>query len=346
MGVRSAEALSFRSAEDERSSVSDPDIMEEEEEEETTAEETEDPKFNVCIKEGVHGVGERAEEDSTAPMETDEKLSSDEEESSSDDDDDDDDSDDDSEEDADVFDADAIVRKALGQEISTSSGKKETISWDIDVGELNTYFEQDHKLKLDIGAGERNLLPVTLPKSSSNSGGAVSSKSVLKEHKRGETVPSLKPSVLTKEELKSVRDRTRDWKGSAYFGLPKQEMTKDLKRELEILKLRKYANPSRHYRGNDSNKLPTHFHIGVEVGGGLQAVGANTNVTDTMGMVGAKKRKGISFAKQLIGDDTVQSWTRRRTKVVNEWGQNGKSNKKPGSKLYKKNASWKRSKKK
>ena len=49
----------------------------------------------------------------------------------------------------------------------------------------------------------------------------------------------------------------------ARFSLPKQDLTPELAAELKAIRLRAYMDPKRFYKGNDTNELPTHFHIGV-----------------------------------------------------------------------------------
>jgi hypothetical protein len=150
-----------------------------------------------------------------------------------------------------------------------------------------------------------------------------------------------------------LKKKRGDIKGSDYFGLPKQEMTKEMKKELQILQMAAYADPTRHMKHNRSKKLPTHFHVGVTVGGnnGRLAVGKNSNVVDDLGLAGGKKPKAASFAKELMRDMNVRDWTKRRTQVVVDWGQNGRDVKKGGKKKggqnggFKKNVAWKRGKK-
>lgn len=43
------------------------------------------------------------------------------------------------------------------------------------------------------------------------------------------------------------------------------EMTEEIQRDLELLKMRSVLDPKRHYKNNDMKVLPKHFHIGTVV---------------------------------------------------------------------------------
>ncbi|EER18353.1 conserved hypothetical protein [Perkinsus marinus ATCC 50983] len=93
-------------------------------------------------------------------------------------------------------------------------------------------------------------------------------------------------AVLAVAEKEAKREK--DARLGGWFGLPRQQLTPQMRNELRILKLKPYMDPMKFMERLDSKKLPTHFHIGVEVGGG--------------------KVRAI----RLLEDSTVQAWTRRR----------------------------------
>ncbi len=236
------------------------------------------------------------------------------------------------------------------------------------LGSLPTYLKHATDLDLGVGPGQNNLTVATLVGRTQEGDSTLTTGSsyigtdslVQKKqqqlHQRGTRVASLGVSVEEKQQLKN---RKRDIRGSQLFGLPRQEMSVEMERELKVLQLAAYADPTRHMKHNRSKKLPTHFHVGVTVGGRNLQVGAGSNVVDDLGLVGGKKPKAASFAKELMREDGVQDWTKRRTQVVTDWGQNGKRTstgqgtqggkqkvKKAGNKSnFKKNVSWKRKKK-
>jgi hypothetical protein len=46
-----------------------------------------------------------------------------------------------------------------------------------------------------------------------------------------------------------------------WFDLPATPVTEEIKRDLILLKNRKYLGPKSFFKGNDSKKLPTYFHV-------------------------------------------------------------------------------------
>ncbi|XP_047499718.1 uncharacterized protein LOC125046118 [Penaeus chinensis] len=65
-----------------------------------------------------------------------------------------------------------------------------------------------------------------------------------------------------KKQRKAEREKT---KGAGWFDMKAPEMTEEIQRDLEILKMRSVLDPKRHYKNNDMKVLPKHFHIGTVV---------------------------------------------------------------------------------
>lgn len=55
--------------------------------------------------------------------------------------------------------------------------------------------------------------------------------------------------------------------GSRWFNMPAPEMTAELQRDLNIIRMRGILDPKRHYKKNNSKKLPKYFQIGTVVNG-------------------------------------------------------------------------------
>ena len=53
--------------------------------------------------------------------------------------------------------------------------------------------------------------------------------------------------------------------GSNWFDMKAPHLTSQLKNDLKVLKLRSALDPSRHYKANDSKKLPRYFQVGTVV---------------------------------------------------------------------------------
>lgn len=69
------------------------------------------------------------------------------------------------------------------------------------------------------------------------------------------------------ESLRRLKARRREerskTKGPDWFGLPAPEMTEDLKRDLEVLRMRHVMDPKRFYKKNDLKDLPKYFQVGT-----------------------------------------------------------------------------------
>lgn len=71
------------------------------------------------------------------------------------------------------------------------------------------------------------------------------------------------------ESLRRLKARRREerskTKGPNWFGLPAPEMTEELKRDLEVLRMRHVLDPKRFYKKNDLKDLPKYFQVGTVV---------------------------------------------------------------------------------
>lgn len=68
---------------------------------------------------------------------------------------------------------------------------------------------------------------------------------------------------LSKRKLKKLRKEEREkTKGDKWFGLPATELTEEVKRDLELMKMRSVLDPKHFYKGNHDRPLPKYFQIG------------------------------------------------------------------------------------
>jgi hypothetical protein len=128
--------------------------------------------------------------------------------------------------------------------------------------------------KVDTVPGEVNLEPVTLSDPSE--------------------LPSV-GSLQSRPPRQKRRQQDGESASSDWFSLPKQDLTPELAAELKAIRLRAYMDPKRFYKGNDTNELPTHFHIGVISDGRTQ-----------------EKRKAKSLLDTALSDENVHAWTKKR----------------------------------
>uniref|UniRef100_A0A1E1XC18 Putative acidic 82 kd protein mrna n=1 Tax=Amblyomma aureolatum TaxID=187763 RepID=A0A1E1XC18_9ACAR len=76
-----------------------------------------------------------------------------------------------------------------------------------------------------------------------------------------DSVPPYSESLRRiKAKRKEERSKT---KGPGWFGLPAPEMTDELKRDLEVLRMRHVLDPKRFYKKNDLKDLPKYFQMGT-----------------------------------------------------------------------------------
>ncbi|CAN6476269.1 unnamed protein product [Victoria cruziana] len=73
-------------------------------------------------------------------------------------------------------------------------------------------------------------------------------------------VPPKDPKKMNKLQRKQLKDTT----GKIWFEMSAPTITPELKKDLEILKLRNVIDPKRHYKKSDSKQLPKYFQVGTE----------------------------------------------------------------------------------
>lgn len=57
-------------------------------------------------------------------------------------------------------------------------------------------------------------------------------------------------------QIERAKSAGRNW-----FDMPAPEMTQELQRDLNILRMRHVLDPKRHYKKNSSKKLPKYFQV-------------------------------------------------------------------------------------
>nr|TKS06548.1 hypothetical protein D5086_0000121860 [Populus alba] len=113
-------------------------------------------------------------------------------------------------------------------------------------------------------------------------------------------VPPNDPIKLNKL-LKSQR---KDTLGKDWFDMPASTITPELKRDLQLLKLRSAIDPKRHYKRGDSKskELPKYFQVGTVV----------ESATDFYSGRLTKKERKVTIADELLYDQTFSAYRKRR----------------------------------
>eukprot|EP00397_Hematodinium_sp_SG-2012_P066487 GEMP01099840.1.p1 GENE.GEMP01099840.1~~GEMP01099840.1.p1 ORF type:complete len:228 (-),score=49.47 GEMP01099840.1:29-712(-) len=224
----------------------------------------------------------------------------------------------------------------LGSKAAVKRAQPETTKWGLDVGiKRNELYFEDCKaqpLRTYATAGHAQMRPQNMQKKP-----IVEPQRAIEDSTPiGSKVTPLDDSRQRRKDVrKQATDRLEKW-----FGLPKQQITPELELELKAIQLRKHFDPKRFYKSNDSNKLPTHFHVGVVTyEGGLRAVGGGRESEALNAHTGKKKYKGTSLLQEILANEKSCAWTREQFNSVSVRGNSGV---KKTKKVTKKN--WKRKK--
>jgi hypothetical protein len=127
--------------------------------------------------------------------------------------------------------------------------------------------------------------------------------------------PVIKPVQLAEEDMtmaelidKASPAHAKKISPHARFEIPKvTHITPEMKLELAAIRLRRYAYKDKFMKSSDSKDIPTRFHIGTEIGGGLQAVGGGKE-SQAAGTANRKRKSGKSHLMNLVHDETVRNW--------------------------------------
>ena len=77
----------------------------------------------------------------------------------------------------------------------------------------------------------------------------------------GDNKLEIKPK-LGKKAIKKLKKQEREkTKGDAWYGMPATEVTEEVKRDLEVLKMRDALDPKRFYKKNATKELPKYFQV-------------------------------------------------------------------------------------
>jgi len=110
---------------------------------------------------------------------------------------------------------------------------------------------------------------------------------------------------LQQDTYKSKADRKRkaeETAGPAWYHLPKTEVTPEIRREMQLIKMRGVLDSKNHYKRNDTNKLPKYFQMGTVVEGKQEFHSARmTN----------KQRKG-SMLDELLSDAKFRAMNKKK----------------------------------
>nr|XP_010920796.1 rRNA-processing protein fcf2 [Elaeis guineensis] len=123
-------------------------------------------------------------------------------------------------------------------------------------------------------------------------------------------VPPADPRKLNKLLKKNVKDTA----GGSWFDMPAPTITPELKKDLEILKLRSAIDPKRHFkRGEKSKALPKYFQVGTVIEPASEFFSGRLT----------KKERKATLADELLSDHTFTSYRKRKVQEIEEQRQPG-----------------------
>ena len=116
---------------------------------------------------------------------------------------------------------------------------------------------------------------------------------------------------------KHTKNNDNSTSSDKWYELPEQELTPDVRRELEIVKMRNYLNPKRFYKANDSKTLPTRFQFGTIISGQFE------RNSETL----TRAERKNTIAESLMHDRKTRKYTKRVFDQVQDERKLPKSNK-------------------
>ncbi|KAH6833423.1 Ypt/Rab-GAP domain of gyp1p superfamily protein [Perilla frutescens var. hirtella] len=119
-------------------------------------------------------------------------------------------------------------------------------------------------------------------------------------------LPPNDPRKLNKLARKQVKDTA----GKNWFDMPAQTITPELKKDLQLLKLRSVIDPKRHYKKGDSRSktLPKYFQVGTVI------ESASEFFTGRL----TKKERKTTIADELLSDTTFHQYRKRKVREIEE----------------------------
>ncbi|EOA35766.1 hypothetical protein CARUB_v10020999mg [Capsella rubella] len=121
----------------------------------------------------------------------------------------------------------------------------------------------------------------------------------------GLCVPPNDPKKVNKMIRKQIKDTT----GSNWFDMPAPTMTPELKRDLQLLKLRTVMDPAQHFKKavSRSKIAEKYFQIGTVIEPASEFYGRLT-----------KKNRRATLADELVSDPKTSQYRKRKVKEIEE----------------------------
>ncbi|XP_009399073.2 rRNA-processing protein fcf2-like isoform X1 [Musa acuminata AAA Group] len=123
-------------------------------------------------------------------------------------------------------------------------------------------------------------------------------------------VPPRDPRKMNKLLKKNMKDTA----GRSWFDMPALTITPEIKKDLEILKLRHVIDPKRHFKKGDNSKaLPKYFQVGTVIEPASEFFSGRLT----------KKERKTTLADELLHDDALKAYRKRKIQEIQESHQPG-----------------------
>ncbi|XP_031473795.1 rRNA-processing protein fcf2-like [Nymphaea colorata] len=117
-------------------------------------------------------------------------------------------------------------------------------------------------------------------------------------------VPPKDPKKINKLQRKQLKDTT----GKKWFEMSAPNITSELKKDLEILKLRSVIDPKRHYKKSDSKTLPKYFQVGTVV----------EPVSEYFSSRLTRRQRKATLTDELLSDRGFHQYRKRKVSEIED----------------------------
>ncbi|KAJ8506687.1 hypothetical protein OPV22_007573 [Ensete ventricosum] len=108
---------------------------------------------------------------------------------------------------------------------------------------------------------------------------------------------------------KLLKKNRKDTAGRSWFDMPALTITPEIKKDLEILKLRHVIDPKRHFKKGDSSKaLPKYFQARTVIEPASEFFSGRLT----------KKERKTTLADELLHDDALKAYRKRKIHEIQE----------------------------
>ncbi|KAI7876581.1 Fcf2-domain-containing protein [Lichtheimia hyalospora FSU 10163] len=120
-----------------------------------------------------------------------------------------------------------------------------------------------------------------------------------------------KAKPLSRKERQIEREKTT---GKGWFDMPKPEMTPELQRDLQVLKMRHVIDPKRHYRKMGKKEEFKYFQMGTVVEGATEFFSSRLT----------RKERKRTIVDELLADDKARTYHKRKHLEAFSRGKEGR----------------------